>query len=120
MKARWLRCEERSQWMGKRVDGMKGRLCLFWAKWTPQGLGHIILAHLLHHLGTGVKHDHGSRTPEWGRLQDGPEEVMSEVTVMQFSSRHGSSWASRPTGLSMSSLHTTPQPPGLHAIPSLC
>lgn len=106
--------------MEKRVDGVKGRLCLFWAKWSPQGLGHIILAQLLHHLGLGVKHDHGSRTPEWGRLQDGPEAVMSEVTVTQFSSRHGSSWASKPTGLSMSSLHTTPQPPGLHAIPSLC
>ena len=62
--------------MEKRVDGVKGRLCLFWAKWSPQGLGHIILAQLLHHLGVGVKHDHGSRTPEWGRLQDGPEAVI--------------------------------------------
>lgn len=52
--------------MGKRVDGVKGRFCLFWTKWSPRGLGHIILAHALYHVGAGVKHDHGSRTPEWG------------------------------------------------------
>lgn len=68
---------------------MRGGFCLFWAKWSLQGQGHITLAHLLHHLWVGVKRDHGSRTPECGRLQDDPEEMKLDVTVTHFSCRHG-------------------------------